>query len=162
MDFLGSSANVILVVAVVVIIIAIYVIYKNTTNNNKFLKSYCDGIWVIDAEFADQADLLEMMFFSQRELGYLFIMTHQGELFNGVIRRELVMDYSMDITGEIHGNLCLKGLDSSAEEVLRKIYPESIHVIVVPTEGTMIWKKQDETLAIFKKDTITAQNVSIE
>lgn len=143
----------------VLVILVIILLYRLYTVGDRYSHNYFQGIWIVDTKFARDAELTELIFYVDGDMGYLYILAEQGEIFSGVVTHKLqlsVMDSASrwyEQAGKITGTLSLNS--PTDNENLSVIYPEKIHVILIPTEGCMIWKNGDETLAILRKDNIT-------
>lgn len=143
LDNLNKPLAVTVVLLVVVIILLIYIVHQK----QKYFHNFLNGVWSMDEEFCEESGLNSGYLAIDEDNGYLVLHVEGEEVINEPIKIGGTTKFNPDLNGD--NNIFLT-IDSESTAI-NSLYPDKLHCIVNLLEGVMIWKNEEETLAIFYK-----------
>jgi hypothetical protein len=136
-----------LLFSIAVLIVLIIVLIYTLRQKQKYFSRFLDGVWNMDEEFCEDAGLQSGYFAIEGENAYLLLHVEDEEPINEPVKISGISKFNPDLCDD---NDIFIRIESESD-VIKNIYPEKMHCIVNLLEGVMIWKNNEETLAIFKK-----------
>jgi hypothetical protein len=134
------------------IIIVIVVIYRGFARlNTPVYENYLQGVWVVDATFAKDAELTNMMLYIDEPEDGWFTTTRMCYLIVDDIQQLVTLKYRKGTSGMVISDYCIKA-DISPEEDDQLIWDcDKITIKVDITRGILTIYNDDTILAVMYK-----------
>lgn len=135
------------IISIAILIIVIIILIYNLRQKQTYFSKFLDGVWNMDEDFCQDSGLQSGYFAIDGENAYLLLHVEGEDPINEPVKISGNHKFNPSLNEDNDIYLEIK----SESEVIKNLYPDRMHCIINLLEGVMIWKNDEETLAIFKK-----------